>query len=82
MIDFEGAALKKLKPYAEVEGAVWVGETGELLEHQVFHNDATGGWRVSLRMRRKQTDQPVEIRVGLRSDGKDISETWSYLLPP
>ncbi|MFH0341917.1 MAG: glucan biosynthesis protein, partial [Chromatiales bacterium] len=56
--------------------------TGELLEHQVFRNDATGGWRVSLRMRRKQSDQPVEIRVGLRSDGKDISETWSYLLPP
>ncbi len=82
MIDFEGPALKKLKPNTALESAVWVGDTGELLEHQVFRNDATGGWRVSLRMRRKQSDQPVEIRVGLRSDGKDISETWSYLLPP
>ncbi len=81
MIDFEGAALKKLKPDAEVKGQVWVGDTGELIEHQVFRNDATGGWRVSLRMRRK-TSQPVEIRAGLRSAGKDISETWSYLLLP
>jgi glucans biosynthesis protein len=81
MIDFEGAALKKLKPDAEVKGQVWLGDTGELIEHQVFRNDATGGWRVSLRMRRK-TNQPVEMRVGLRSGGKDISETWSYLLLP
>jgi glucans biosynthesis protein len=81
MIDFEGPALKKLKPGTPVESLVWVGDTGELLEHQVFANDAAGGWRVSLRMRRK-VNQPVEIRVGLRSEGKSISETWSYLLLP
>jgi len=55
---------------------------GEELEHQAFRNDATRGWRVLLRLRQKRNDQTVvEMRVGLRGGGKNISATWSYLLP-
>ncbi|MBA4280583.1 MAG: glucan biosynthesis protein G, partial [Ralstonia sp.] len=45
-------------------------------------NTATGGWRVTVRLKRVDDDKPVELRGYLRSGGTGLSETWSYLLPP
>ena len=45
-------------------------------------NTATGGWRVTVRLKRVDDDKPVELRGYLRSRGTGLSETWSYLLPP
>ncbi|MCK9193094.1 MAG: glucan biosynthesis protein G [Nevskia sp.] len=81
-LDFEGPALERLSPDAKIEGVVTVDGNGELLERQTFRNDATGGWRLSLRLKRVDNDKPVELRAYLRSEDTTLSETWSYILPP
>jgi periplasmic glucans biosynthesis protein len=82
VLDFEGPALERLSPDAKIEGVVTVDGNGELLERQTFRNDATGGWRLSLRLKRVDNDKPVELRAYLRSEDTTLSETWSYILPP
>ncbi|MGH8458108.1 MAG: glucan biosynthesis protein, partial [Nevskiales bacterium] len=85
VVDFDEAALKKsglkkLDKNSKPEAAIWAGDNAEILEKQVFHNEAGGGWRVSFRLKRKD-DEPAEMRVTLRVGGKIVSETWSYVLP-
>lgn len=82
VIDFEGPALDQLAPDAKVEGVVSVGGNGELLERQTYRNDAVGGWRLSLRLRRVDSSKPVELRAYLKGESSTLSETWSYVLPP
>jgi glucans biosynthesis protein len=55
---------------------------GQLLERSLVRNGATGGWRVTLRLRRIDENKPVEMRGYLRSGNELVSETWSYILPP
>ena len=81
-VDFDGPALRKLPPSAKVDGVVSVDSNGELLEHHAYPNPITGGWRLTLRVRRLDTAKPVELRGSLRSDDKTLSETWTYILPP
>jgi len=80
-VDFEGGALPDLAADAKLVGGVWVGENGELLERQTYRNSVTGGWRVSLRVRREDPEKPLELRAVLRNDKDTLSETWSYILP-
>ena len=82
VIDFDGPALRKLAPDARVEDIVSSDANAEVVEHFARRNDATGGWRVSLRLRRLDEDKPVELRAFLRSSTNTLSETWSYILPP
>lgn len=80
-VDFEGPPeleAPELKPEAQIS----LDANGKLLEQRLIHNDATGGWRLSLRLQRVEVSKPVEIRAALRSGTKGISETWSYILPP
>jgi glucans biosynthesis protein len=81
VVDFEGPVFKKLAPDAKVEGAFSVDGNAQLIENIAFPNEATGGWRVSLRLRRLDEKKPVELRGVLKSGGETISETWSYVLP-
>jgi glucans biosynthesis protein len=80
IVDFDSTALKKLDGKSKLEAAIWAGDNAEILEKQSFRNDATGGWRVSFRLKRRD-EEPVEMRVTLRAGGKIVSETWSYVLP-
>ena len=82
VIDYEGAELKKLPPDAKVEGVVKTDSNAEVLQHSTYRNDATGGWRVALRVRRLDDNKPVELRAYLRVAGNMLSESWNYLLPP
>lgn len=81
VVDFEGPALAKLKADAQVNGVVSVGENGELLESQTYRNEVTGGWRLSMRLRRIDDDKPVELRAYLSGPDGGLSETWSYIVP-
>ena len=81
-IDFAGGELAKLKPDVQLMAGVWVGDNGELLERQAYRNPVSGGWRVSLRMKREDDDKAVEMRCVLRNKNKSVSETWAYVLPP
>lgn len=80
-VDFEGGALPDLPARTKLIAGVWVGDNGELLERQSYRNDVTGGWRVSLRVKRQDPEKPVELRAVLRNDKDTVSETWSYILP-
>ena len=81
-IDFDGPALRKLAADAVVDDIVTSDANAEVIEHFAHRNDATGGWRVSLRLRRLDDAKPVELRALLRHGNNTLSETWSYILPP
>ena len=82
VIDFEGPAFKKLPVDAKIEGMVTSDPNGELVEQVTYRNEVTGGWRLSLRLRRLDEKKPVELRAYLREGNNTLSETWSYILPP
>ncbi|HEX4871980.1 MAG TPA: glucan biosynthesis protein G [Nevskiaceae bacterium] len=81
-LDFDGPALRALPADSKIFPAITVGDNGELLERQVYRNEATGGWRLSFRFRRQDPERPVELRAQLRHEQEAVSETWSYILPP
>jgi periplasmic glucans biosynthesis protein len=81
-IDFEGPGLKKLTEKAPAVAVFTADPNGELLDSIAHRNDVTGGWRVSLRVRRIDPAKPVELRGFLRVGNETASETWSYILPP
>ena len=82
MVDFEGPALSKLPADARPEAVVSIDGNGKLLETNTVRNEATGGWRMTLRMTRNDTAKPVELRAFLRNNNLTLSETWSYILSP
>jgi glucans biosynthesis protein len=81
-VDFEGPAFKKLAEDARLDPVISADANGELLKTSVRRNEATGGWRMTLFMRRKDETKPVELRGYLRNGNTTLSETWSYIIPP
>ena len=81
-VDFVGPALARRPPDCDVEGVVSADANGQIVEQHTSHNDATGGWRTVLRVRRRDAGKPVELRAFLRDGMSTLSETWSYILPP
>jgi len=81
VIDFDGGMLGKLPRDAAVELSAWCGPGGELLEHRAYRNEATGGWRAVLHVRRKVKDEPLELRAFLRTPEGAVTEAWSYVWP-
>jgi len=82
ILDFDGPALRKLPADAKVEGVISNDANVEILRRHVYRNDATGGWRMALELRRIDGGKPAELRAFLRMDNNPVSETWSYILPP
>jgi periplasmic glucans biosynthesis protein len=82
VIDFDGPALRKLPADTVVEGIVTADANGEVREVVSHHNDATGGWRLALRVAHTDAAKPLELRAYLRTRTSTVSETWSYVLPP
>jgi glucans biosynthesis protein len=81
-IDFEGPALSRMPASATMDVALWVDSNGEVLERHARRNEATGGWRFVVRVRRVDTGKPVELRAHLTRGSEVLSEIWSYILPP
>ncbi|MGY8525466.1 glucan biosynthesis protein G [Paracidovorax citrulli] len=82
VVDFEGPAFKKLDENAHIDAVVSADGNAELLRTQTRRNEATGGWRMTMFLRRKDDSKPVELRGYLRNGNTTLSETWSYILPP
>ena len=82
VVDFAGAPVEKLAADAKVEAVVTADANARILERNSYRNDVTGGWRMTVRLRRTDDAKPVELRAFLRSAGQAISETWSYIIPP
>jgi glucans biosynthesis protein len=81
-VDFDGPALARLPADAKVEGVVTADGNGQLVETHTTRNDPGRGWRVTLRVRRRDGGKPVELRAYLRDPTDVLSETWSFILPP
>jgi glucans biosynthesis protein len=81
VVDFSGGALDKLPREGAPELVAWCDPRAELLEQRVYPNAATGGWRAVLHVRRKEKDEPVELRAFLNGPEGTVTETWSYVWP-
>jgi periplasmic glucans biosynthesis protein len=81
VLDFDGPALRALDPKAAVNVVFTAGANGEVLYSNAQPNDVAGGWRTTLRFKRRDAAKPVELRAFLKTSNETVSETWSYLLP-
>jgi glucans biosynthesis protein len=79
VIDFEGPALN-LAPDANVESVVTVDGNGQIIENHAYRNEATGGYRLRLRVKQIDDKKPLEMRAFLRA-GETLTPTWSYIVP-
>jgi glucans biosynthesis protein len=81
-VDFAGGPLARRPPGAEPEAVVSADGNGQIVEQHLVRNEVTGGWRVAVRVKRRDDAKPVELRAFLRDPANVLSETWSYILPP
>ncbi|MGV3740731.1 MAG: glucan biosynthesis protein G [Burkholderiaceae bacterium] len=80
-VDFEGPVFKKLGTDDKVEAIVNSDANGKIEEVNIIRNMMTGGWRMTVQLRKLDAKKPVELRGFLKHDNETISETWSYILP-
>ena len=65
-----------------ITAATELDNNAALIHSRVERNAFSGGWRLSLLVRRLDPARPVEMRAHLVRGNKPVSETWSYILPP
>jgi glucans biosynthesis protein len=83
VVDFDGPALRMLKPDAKLEAAVEVGGNAQLREQNLFRNQVSGAWRMTVRIKRADASKPVELRAQIKQATQGgITEIWSYIVPP
>ena len=82
VIDFDGPALQALPGGAAVKAVATADANGRVLESIAYKNQATGGWRVTLRVQRLDAAQPIELRAFLQLENHTLSETWTNLITP
>lgn len=80
LVDFEGPVLAQLPSGAPVEAVFSASGNGEIVGHELLRHPAIQGWRLVLKLRVKEGAEPVDLRAALRSQGKVLTETWSYQL--
>ncbi|MBI3902452.1 MAG: glucan biosynthesis protein G [Nitrosomonadales bacterium] len=86
IVEFDGPALRKITDKKKIKSLVSAGANGQILENTLYRNEATGVWRLVLRVRRQDANESLELRASLqpanRKNNSALSETWSYILPP
>lgn len=81
IVDFDGGELDKLKPDAPVVSQVSGSEGVEVIEHFVEYNEPEQAWRLSMLIR-PAPEKNMGVRGFLSIEGKPLTETWTYELPP
>lgn len=79
-VDFDGPALRKMPVNAPLQADVAIAN-GQSTDLTVHRNEATGGWRMVVEVRRQDKEKPTELRAFLRNGKEVLSETWNYVLP-
>ena len=82
VVDFDGPALRALKPDVKLEPFVDSGANAQLKEQNLFRNPVSGAWRLTVRVKRTDIAKPVELRAQIRQSMQALTETWSYIVPP
>ena len=82
VVDFDGPVLRALKPDAKLEPVVEIGGNAELKEQNLFRNQVSGAWRLTVRVKRADATKPIELRAQIKQADRTLTETWSYIVPP
>ncbi len=82
VIDFDGPRLRALPANAAVKANVSASDNAQILESNTFFNEATGAWRLALRLQRTTAGAPIELRAFLQHQDEALTETWTHLIPP
>jgi glucans biosynthesis protein len=82
IVDFTGPTLAALPPDATVKAIVSAPANGQIMESNVYRLEANGAWRMTVRVKQLDRNQPTELRGFLQSGNDVLSETWSNILPP
>lgn len=82
VVDFTGPSLTALPADANVKAVVSAPFNGQIMESNAYRVEATGAWRMTVRVKQLRPMEPTELR-GFLQNGTDIlTETWSNILPP
>jgi periplasmic glucans biosynthesis protein len=81
VVDFEGQKFRALGDSAPVKAIISTGTDGQLVQHSLFRNPVTGGWRLSFQVKQPK-GKPLELRAFLQQGKAVLTETWSYQLEP
>ncbi len=83
----KGGELAGCEPSDGVEGIIDIGSGGRLIEHQLYKNQVTGGWRLVFHVKPEENStlaekimpekKPiVEMRAFLKHGSSILTETW------
>ncbi len=81
VVDFTGPSLAALPADAPVKAVVTAPANGEIVESNAYRVEATGGWRMIVRMKRLKANKPTELRGFLQHGPDVLTETWSNVVP-
>jgi glucans biosynthesis protein len=81
VVDFAGPSLDALPADAKVKAVVTAPSNGQIVESNAYRVDATGAWRMTVRVKQLHPTEPTELRGFLQSDTNVLTETWSNILP-
>lgn len=82
IVDFTGPSLDALAHDAPVKAVVSAPSNGEIVESNAYRVEATGNWRMTVRVKQLRPTEPTELRGFLQSGDDILTETWSNILPP
>jgi glucans biosynthesis protein len=81
VVDFTGPSLTALPADAPVQAVVTAPSNGEVVESNAYRVEATGTWRMTVRMKQLDPRQPTELRGFLQNGADVLTETWSNIVP-
>lgn len=82
IVDFTGPSLAALPANATVKAVVTAPANGQIMESNAYRVQATGAWRMSVRVKQLRPSEPTELRGFLQSGRDVLTETWSNISPP
>ena len=81
VVDFTGPSLTTLAPDAKVMAVVTAPANGQIVESNAYRIEATGAWRMIVRVKQLRPTEPTELRGFLQSEANVLTETWSNIIP-
>jgi|SRR5665213_1234433 len=81
VVDFIGPSLATLPADAPVKAVVTAPSNGQIVESNAYRIEATGAWRMTVRVKQRNPAQPTELRGFLQNGANVLTETWSNILP-
>ena len=80
-VDFAAGAPCKLPDDAAPGVALTTGDNARQLLANAYRHPFTKGWRMTLKVQRRDAKQPLELRAFLTCGPDVLTETWTYALP-